>query len=80
MNIDTEYTTIAPHGGVLVDRRAPEEESEERKQKAAELQQVTVGPRTLSDLEMISTGVFSPLARASSRPCISPAASSGACR
>jgi sulfate adenylyltransferase len=62
MNIDTEYTTIAPHGGVLVDRRAPEEESEERKQKAAELQQVTVGPRTLSDLEMMSTGVFSPLA------------------
>ena len=62
MNIDTEYTTIAPHGGVLVDRRAPEEESEERKHKAQELQQVTVGPRTLSDLEMIATGVFSPLA------------------
>ena len=30
-------------------------------QRAQELPKVTLGPRTLSDLEMISTGVFSPL-------------------
>ena len=62
MNVETEYTTSVPHGGALVSRRAPEEEREERKQRAQELQKVALGSRTLSDLEMISTGVFSPLA------------------
>src|SRR3982750_139810 len=56
-----EYTAIAPHGGELVDRRAPEGERAERLQKAEELPKVILGPRALSDLEMISTGVFSPL-------------------
>jgi sulfate adenylyltransferase len=50
-----------PHGGALVNRRAPEEEHEERKQRAEELRKVALGPRTLSDLEMIASGVFSPL-------------------
>ncbi len=61
MNVDTQYTTIAPHGGTLVNRRAPTGERDDRLAKAAELPKVVVGPRTLSDLEMISTGVFSPL-------------------
>ena len=61
MNVDTQYTTSVPHGGVLVDRRAPEGEREERKRQAAELTKVTLGPRALSDLEMLATGVFSPL-------------------
>jgi sulfate adenylyltransferase len=61
MNVETEYTTSAPHGGTLVNRRAPEDEREERKQRAEGLRKVALGPRTLSDLEMISTGVFSPL-------------------
>ena len=56
-----EYTAIAPHGGELVDRLAPEEERAERLREAEEFPTVMVGPRTLSDLEMISTGVFSPL-------------------
>ncbi|MGB3634890.1 MAG: sulfate adenylyltransferase [Rubrobacteraceae bacterium] len=56
-----EYVGIEPHGGELVDRRAPKDELEDRKQQAAELKQVAVGARALSDLEMISTGVFSPL-------------------
>ena len=56
-----EYTAIAPHGGELVDRRVPEEERAERLEKAEELPKVALGPRGLSDLEMISTGVFSPL-------------------
>ena len=61
MTIRTEYVGIEPHGGELVDRRAPQDEREERKQQAAELTQVTLGARAISDLEMISTGVFSPL-------------------
>jgi sulfate adenylyltransferase len=61
MNVDIEYTTSIPHGGTLVDRRAPEDEREERTRKAEGLRKLAVGPRTLSDLEMISTGVFSPL-------------------
>ncbi|MCA1731782.1 MAG: sulfate adenylyltransferase [Actinobacteria bacterium] len=52
---------IEPHGGELVDRRAPESERAERLRKAGELPKVALGPRALSDLEMISTGVFSPL-------------------
>src|SRR3712207_655804 len=61
MNVETEYTTSVPHGGTLVNRRAPEGERGERAQRAEELRKVALGPRTLSDLEMISTGVFSPL-------------------
>lgn len=54
-------TTIAPHGGTLVDRRPMEEDRADRLQKAAELPKVRLGARNLSDLEMIATGVFSPL-------------------
>ena len=61
MKSSMEYTAIAPHGGELVDRLAPEEERAERLREAEEFPTVMVGPRTLSDLEMISTGVFSPL-------------------
>ena len=61
MNVDTEYTTSVPHGGALVNRRAPEEERAERKRRAEELHKIALGPRTLSDLEMIASGVFSPL-------------------
>jgi sulfate adenylyltransferase len=56
-----EQGTIAPHGGELVDRRVPGDERGERLAKAAELPRVLLGPRAISDLEMISTGVFSPL-------------------
>src|SRR5215212_5536592 len=61
MRSTTEYTTIEPHGGELVNRRVPEGERAERLRKAEELSRVALGPRALSDLEMISTGVFSPL-------------------
>jgi sulfate adenylyltransferase len=54
-------TQIAPHGGELINRVVPEEERRERAMEAAELPRVPLGPRTLSDLQMISTGVFSPL-------------------
>ena len=52
---------IAPHGGDLIDRVVPEEERRERSMEAAGLTKVPLGPRALSDLQMISTGVFSPL-------------------
>jgi sulfate adenylyltransferase len=54
-------TQIAPHGGELIDRVVPEEERRERSMEAAGLQKVPLSPRALSDLQMISTGVFSPL-------------------
>ena len=61
MTIRTEYAAIEPHGGELVNRLAPKDEQEERKERAAGLKSVTLGARALSDLEMIATGVFSPL-------------------
>jgi len=61
MNVSTEHTAIAPHGGELVDRTAPEDRRAELLQRAETLNKVALGPRSLSDLEMISTGVFSPL-------------------
>jgi len=61
MNVSTEFTTIEPHGGELVDRLVPEEQREELLRQAEGLTKVVLGPRALSDLEMISTGVFSPL-------------------
>jgi sulfate adenylyltransferase len=56
-----EREIIAPHGGALVDRRAPEGEARELREQVSKLQKVTLGPRTLSDLEMLATGIFSPL-------------------
>ncbi len=57
----TKSDVIAPHGGTLVDRAVSAEERQERLGEAAELPRVSLGPRTISDLQMISTGVFSPL-------------------
>jgi sulfate adenylyltransferase len=61
MNVSTEFTTIEPHGSELVDRLAPEEQRDELLRRAEGFTKVVLGPRALSDLEMISTGVFSPL-------------------
>jgi sulfate adenylyltransferase len=56
-----ESSTIAPHGGNLVDRKAPEVEREELVREALRLPQVPLDARTLSDVQMIASGVFSPL-------------------
>ncbi len=56
-----ESNTIAPHGGQLVDRRVPEDERQERLREARGLTRFSLDPRALSDLQMIATGVFSPL-------------------
>ncbi|QIN85037.1 sulfate adenylyltransferase [Rubrobacter tropicus] len=52
---------IAPHGGRLVDRVVRTEERQERLREARALPKVALGARALSNLEMLSTGVFSPL-------------------
>jgi sulfate adenylyltransferase len=56
-----ESSTIAPHGGNLVDRRAPEDDREELAREALGLPRVALDARTLSDLQMIASGAFSPL-------------------
>src|ERR687894_44490 len=56
-----ESSTIAPHGGTLVDRRAPEEDRGELVREALGLPRVPLDARALSDLQMIASGVFSPL-------------------
>ncbi len=56
-----ESSIIAPHGGHLVDRRAPDENRKELLGEALGLPRVHLDARTLSDLQMIASGVFSPL-------------------
>jgi len=53
--------SIAPHGGILVDRRWLGKEREEALNKALRLPQILLGPMGLADLEMIATGAMSPL-------------------
>ncbi len=52
---------IAPHGGVLVDRRIYGEEGQRLLEKGQSLPQIVLTPRSLADLECIATGVYSPL-------------------
>jgi sulfate adenylyltransferase len=56
-----ESSTIAPHGGYLVDRRAPAEGRQELVREALGMPRVHLDARALSDLQMIASGVFSPL-------------------
>ncbi|MDA2932166.1 sulfate adenylyltransferase, partial [Nitrospinae bacterium AH-259-F20] len=52
---------IAPHGGELVDRVLEGEERDAAEEQAADLPQVALNARAISDLELIATGAFSPL-------------------
>jgi sulfate adenylyltransferase len=54
-------TTIKPHGGELINRLAPAEQREELLKRAALLKQIRVNSWTISDLELIGVGAFSPL-------------------
>src|SRR5215217_7348407 len=56
-----ESSTIAPRGGHLVDRKAPDDDRKELVREALGLPRVHLDARTLSDLQMIASGVFSPL-------------------
>jgi sulfate adenylyltransferase len=53
--------TIAPHGGTLVNRVIPNGEKQAALQKASALKQIKVNAWTLSDLDLIAVGAFSPL-------------------
>jgi sulfate adenylyltransferase len=54
-------TLIRPHGGSLIARRALGGDRERAAERAAALPAVTLGERSLHDLECIATGVYSPL-------------------
>jgi sulfate adenylyltransferase len=53
--------TIKPHGGVLVNRIAPEADRAALEARAAGLPSLALDERQISDLEMIAIGAFSPL-------------------
>jgi len=52
---------IEPHGGKLINRIVSEQEKDEWLKKSKELKSITVSYYDLSELENISTGLFSPL-------------------
>ncbi|MGO4270862.1 sulfate adenylyltransferase [Paenibacillus sp. TAF58] len=54
-------TTIKPHGGELINRLVPAEQKEALLKRAAELKQIRVNAWTISDLDLIAVGAFSPL-------------------
>ncbi|HEY6207538.1 MAG TPA: sulfate adenylyltransferase [Gemmatimonadales bacterium] len=54
-------TTIAPHGGTLVNRLTEGEEGRTLLEGLARLPLITLDPRTTADLELIATGAYSPL-------------------
>jgi sulfate adenylyltransferase len=54
-------TTIAPHGGDLVDLLVPEGRREATRAEADHLPKLVVNARELSDLEMLTVGALSPL-------------------
>jgi sulfate adenylyltransferase len=58
----SQHTSIAPHGGVLVNRIATAGQKAEFLSKAETLQRVALDERAYSDLVMIAIGAFSPLA------------------
>jgi sulfate adenylyltransferase len=52
---------IEPHGGILINRMAPEKEREDWIAKAKTLKTIRLSAREISDMEMIATGASSPL-------------------
>ncbi|MWV47418.1 sulfate adenylyltransferase [Paenibacillus sp. HJL G12] len=54
-------TTILPHGGKLVNRIAEGQEREELLKTSYHLKQIPVNNWTISDLDLIGSGAFSPL-------------------
>ena len=58
----TDDALIPPHGGSLVDRVATGDEALALAGKARSLPRLALSVRSLSDLEMIAVGAFSPLA------------------
>jgi sulfate adenylyltransferase len=57
----TTEQTIAPHGGTLIDLVATGDEASALRERAKTLPVVTLNSRTLSDLELLAVGGYSPL-------------------
>ena len=53
--------TIRPHGGKLVDRILRGEALEEARHRASSLKCIALNARTMSDLELLAAGAYSPL-------------------
>jgi sulfate adenylyltransferase len=53
--------TISPHGGALINRLVAQEDREQILQQAAAYKQIKVNTWTISDLDLIAVGAFSPL-------------------
>ena len=54
-------TIVPPHGGQLIDREVTGKEAAELAERAGSLSKLRLNARTLSDLELIAIGGFSPL-------------------
>ncbi|UNK17928.1 sulfate adenylyltransferase [Paenibacillus sp. N3/727] len=54
-------TSILPHGGTLIQRLAQEDRRNDLLNKANQLPQIPVNTWTISDLDLIAVGAFSPL-------------------
>src|SRR6266436_10259873 len=52
---------VAPHGGKLVNRVLRDEALEEARQRASSLKRIALNARTMSDLELLTGGAYSPL-------------------
>jgi sulfate adenylyltransferase len=53
--------TIAPHGGTLIDLLVTGAEAQELRERARTMPLVTLSSRSLSDLELLAVGGYSPL-------------------
>jgi sulfate adenylyltransferase len=63
MRDETSFPLISPYGGELVDLTVPTEMLNELKSHASTLESVQLSERSVCDLELLSTGAFSPLDR-----------------
>ncbi len=54
-------TTILPHGGQLIQRIVKEEERDQLLAQAQQWKQISINTWTISDLDLIGVGAFSPL-------------------
>lgn len=53
--------TIAPHGGILINRLVPPEERDETRRRISSFKKIHLNRRQLSDLDLIGIGALSPL-------------------
>ena len=64
----TAISPIPPHGGLLVNRTAGDQDSRQLHTLAVDLPSLILHPRELNDLDLIAVGAFSPLTGFMTRP------------